>query len=79
MSPDGPDAAAAAPQEPQAQVGTLLRLLLEQQLRKLHGNAKPHHAHALQLKDRTGANGDETLQVLTFDTSARCVAKQCCR
>lgn len=32
---DGADAAAAAPQQSQTQVGTLLRLLLEQQFRKL--------------------------------------------
>lgn len=35
VGPDGTDAAAAAPEQPQTQVGTLLRLLLEQQLGEL--------------------------------------------
>lgn len=35
MCANGADAAAAVPQEPQAEVGTQLRVLLEQQLREL--------------------------------------------
>lgn len=38
MGPDGADAAAAVPQEPQAQVCTLLCLLLKQQLRELENS-----------------------------------------
>lgn len=38
VGPDGVDAAAAVPQEPQAQVCTLLCLLLKQQLRELENS-----------------------------------------
>lgn len=40
MGSDDADAAAAAPQQPQTQVSTLLRLLLKQQLRKLQKQSK---------------------------------------
>lgn len=38
MGPDGADAAAAVPQEPQAEVGTLLRFLFKQELGELQRN-----------------------------------------
>lgn len=48
VSPDGPDAAAAAPQEPQTKVGALLRLLLKQQLRKLQRQSRVYVKHFQQ-------------------------------
>lgn len=56
MGSDGADAAAAAPQQPQTQVGTLLRLLLEQQFRKLQkrrgvSSARQNHLEECFLRD----------------------------
>lgn len=42
VGPDGTYAAAAAPQQSQTQVSTLLRFLLEQQFRKLHRQKEKH-------------------------------------
>lgn len=55
---DGADAAAAVSQEPQAEVGTQLRVLLEQQLWELPGDpedtVEPFPIRAQELPDGTG-------------------------
>lgn len=42
MGPDGTYAAAAAPQQSQTQISTLLRFFLEQKFRKLHRQREIH-------------------------------------
>lgn len=76
---DDADAAAAAPQQPQTQVGTLLGLLLKQQFRKLQ-KQREVNSPCLDKRQTAEEMGHIWSKAsLTFDTSALWVAKQCWR
>lgn len=106
MGSDGANATATIPQETQAQVSTLLCLLLKQQLWKLNTHIKTFTLrqkrshfiikgttfkvkrvnHQTKLHRLAEANLVVTknlifdlISLLTFDTRALCVAKQCCK
>lgn len=58
MRADGADAAAAVSQEPQAEVGAQLGVLLEQQLWELPPGAKTDTGQPLPVLDQKGPHGD---------------------